>query len=66
MIKKKIKIKKGLPLQVRDTILNTASEMPTSDINLQYYSQNMDKQVIIIINIAVVIITIIIVIFIII
>jgi pre-mRNA-splicing factor RBM22/SLT11 len=37
-------LENGLPLQVRDTVLNTASEMPTSDINLQYYTQNMDKQ----------------------
>lgn len=37
-------LENGLPLQVRDTILSTQNEMPTSDVNLQYYTQNMEKQ----------------------
>lgn len=32
----------GLPTQVRDTALALKNEAPTSDINREYYSQNMD------------------------
>ncbi|GJJ12599.1 hypothetical protein Clacol_006842 [Clathrus columnatus] len=32
----------GLPTQVRDTALALKNEAPTSDVNREYYSQNMD------------------------
>ncbi|KAJ3528317.1 hypothetical protein NMY22_g9464 [Coprinellus aureogranulatus] len=32
----------GLPTQVRDTALGVTSEAPTSDINREYYAQNME------------------------
>ncbi|KZV72886.1 hypothetical protein PENSPDRAFT_575345 [Peniophora sp. CONT] len=33
----------GLPTQVRDTALNIQSGAPTSDINREYYAQNMES-----------------------
>ena len=35
----------GLPTQVRDTALGVESEAPTSDINREYYAQNMESKV---------------------
>lgn len=35
----------GLPTQVRDTALAVQSEAPTSDINREYYAQNMENEV---------------------
>ena len=35
----------GLPTQVRDAALNINSNAPQSDINRQYFAQNMDQQV---------------------
>jgi pre-mRNA-splicing factor RBM22/SLT11 len=35
----------GLPTQVRDTALGVVSEAPTSDINREYYAQNMESAV---------------------
>jgi hypothetical protein len=35
----------GLPTQVRDTALAVESEAPTSDINREYYAQNMESKV---------------------
>lgn len=35
----------GLPTQVRDTALAVQSEAPTSDINREYYAQNMENKV---------------------
>ncbi|TCD60542.1 Pre-mRNA-splicing factor slt11 [Steccherinum ochraceum] len=34
----------GLPTQVRDTALALKNEAPTSDINREYYAQNMDSK----------------------
>ncbi|KAG7092541.1 hypothetical protein E1B28_008891 [Marasmius oreades] len=34
----------GLPTQVRDTALGYQSEAPTSDINREYYAQNMENK----------------------
>lgn len=34
----------GLPTQVRDTALAIQSEAPTSDINREYYAQNMESK----------------------
>ncbi|THU87251.1 pre-mRNA-splicing factor SLT11 [Dendrothele bispora CBS 962.96] len=34
----------GLPTQVRDTALGYQSEAPTSDINREYYAQNMESK----------------------
>ncbi|PPQ98139.1 hypothetical protein CVT26_003183 [Gymnopilus dilepis] len=34
----------GLPTQVRDTALGVQSEAPTSDINREYYAQNMEAK----------------------
>ncbi|KAL0946640.1 hypothetical protein HGRIS_012836 [Hohenbuehelia grisea] len=34
----------GLPTQVRDTALAVESEAPTSDINREYYAQNMEAK----------------------
>ncbi|GAB5586645.1 Pre-mRNA-splicing factor slt11 [Umbelopsis nana] len=35
----------GLPTQVRDAALNITSNAPQSDINRQYFAQNMDQQI---------------------
>lgn len=35
----------GLPTQVRDTALAVQNEAPTSDINREYYAQNMESKV---------------------
>ena len=35
----------GLPTQVRDTALGVESEAPTSEINREYYAQNMEAKV---------------------
>lgn len=35
----------GLPVQVRDTALAVKSKAPGSDINREYYAQNMEGQV---------------------
>ena len=35
----------GLPTQVRDTALALKNEAPTSDINREYYAQNMEGKV---------------------
>lgn len=35
----------GLPVQVRDTVLNINQEMPKSDVNREYFNQNLDKQI---------------------
>ena len=35
----------GLPTQVRDTALGVESEAPTSEINREYYAQNMESKV---------------------
>jgi pre-mRNA-splicing factor RBM22/SLT11 len=35
----------GLPTQVRDTALAIESDAPTSDINREYYAQNMEQKV---------------------
>lgn len=35
----------GLPTQVRDTALGFVNEAPTSDINREYYAQNMEGKV---------------------
>ena len=35
----------GLPTQVRDTALQYKSDAPNSDINREYYAQNMDSKV---------------------
>ncbi len=35
----------GLPTQVRDTALGIESEAPTSEINREYYAQNMETKV---------------------
>ncbi|CAO3664601.1 unnamed protein product [Umbelopsis vinacea] len=35
----------GLPTQVRDAALNITSNAPQSDINRQYFAQNMDEQI---------------------
>eukprot|EP00794_Sanderia_malayensis_P016806 gene16806-18502_t len=34
----------GLPIQVRDTALAIKDEMPKSDVNKEYYTQNVDKE----------------------
>ncbi|GAA5885434.1 hypothetical protein JCM6882_009619 [Rhodosporidiobolus microsporus] len=34
----------GLPTQVRDTVLGVTSKAPTSDINREYYAQNIEKE----------------------
>lgn len=39
----------GLPIQVRDAALKIQDELPRSDVNKEYYIQNMDNQVIIIV-----------------
>ena len=35
----------GLPVQVRDKALAVKDDLPRSDVNKEYYLQNMDKQV---------------------
>ena len=35
----------GLPTQVRDTALAVQSEAPTSEVNREYYAQNMEAKV---------------------
>ncbi len=35
----------GLPTQVRDTALALKNEAPSSDINREYYAQNMEGKV---------------------
>lgn len=35
----------GLPTQVRDTALGIQAAAPSSDINREYFSQNMDDKV---------------------
>ncbi|XP_064455010.1 pre-mRNA-splicing factor RBM22-like [Ornithodoros turicata] len=35
----------GLPVQVRDNALSLKDEMPKSDVNKEYYSQNMERAV---------------------
>lgn len=35
----------GLPTQVRDTALQLQNEAPTSEINREYYAQNMEGKV---------------------
>ncbi|XP_071953548.1 pre-mRNA-splicing factor RBM22-like [Antedon mediterranea] len=34
----------GLPIQVRDAALNIKDDMPKSDVNKEFYTQNMEKQ----------------------
>ncbi len=36
----------GLPIQVRDTGLSVKDEVPRSDVNKEYYTQNMEREVI--------------------
>lgn len=36
----------GLPIQVRDTGLSVKDDMPRSDVNKEYYTQNMEREVI--------------------
>ena len=36
----------GLPVQVRDAALKIADEMPKSDVNKEYYTQNMEREVV--------------------
>ncbi|XP_022089325.1 pre-mRNA-splicing factor RBM22-like [Acanthaster planci] len=35
----------GLPIQVRDAALNIKDEMPKSEVNKEYYSQNIERQI---------------------
>ncbi|KAA0709775.1 Pre-mRNA-splicing factor RBM22 RNA-binding motif protein 22 [Triplophysa tibetana] len=35
----------GLPIQVRDTSLSIKDEMPRSDVNKEYYTQNMEREI---------------------
>ena len=35
----------GLPIQVRDTGLAVKDEVPKSDVNKEYYTQNMEREV---------------------
>ncbi|XP_070544390.1 pre-mRNA-splicing factor RBM22-like [Ptychodera flava] len=35
----------GLPLQVRDAALNIKDDMPKSDVNKEYYTQNMEREI---------------------
>lgn len=35
----------GLPIQVRDTGLSVKDDMPRSDVNKEYYTQNMEREV---------------------
>lgn len=35
----------GLPVQVRDNVLNIAQEIPQNEVNREYFNQNLDKAV---------------------
>lgn len=35
----------GLPIQVRDAGLSLKDDMPKSDVNKEYYTQNMEREV---------------------
>ena len=35
----------GLPVQVRDHALGLKDEMPKSDVNKEYYTQNAEREV---------------------
>jgi hypothetical protein len=35
----------GLPVQVRDAALKIQDQMPKSDVNKEYYTQNMEREV---------------------
>ncbi|XP_002741428.1 pre-mRNA-splicing factor RBM22-like [Saccoglossus kowalevskii] len=35
----------GLPLQVRDAALSIKDDMPKSDVNKEYYTQNMEREI---------------------
>jgi hypothetical protein len=35
----------GLPVQVRDAALKLQDSMPKSDVNKEYYTQNMEREV---------------------
>lgn len=35
----------GLPIQVRDTALRIKDDLPRSEVNKEYYIQNMDSEV---------------------
>lgn len=35
----------GLPIQVRDTGLAVKEDIPRSDVNKEYYTQNMEREV---------------------
>ncbi|XP_061092315.1 pre-mRNA-splicing factor RBM22-like isoform X1 [Conger conger] len=35
----------GLPIQVRDTGLSIKDDMPKSDVNKEYYTQNMEREI---------------------
>lgn len=35
----------GLPVQVRDSILKVKDDLPRSDVNREFYLQNMDRQI---------------------
>jgi len=35
----------GLPVQVRDAALKLQESMPKSDVNKEYYTQNMEREV---------------------
>ncbi|KAG8171859.1 hypothetical protein JTE90_013017 [Oedothorax gibbosus] len=37
----------GLPVQVRDYAMNMKDEIPKSEVNREYYSQNMEREVIV-------------------
>lgn len=41
-----IQLDVGLPIQVRDTGLSVKDDMPRSDVNKEYYTQNMEREVI--------------------
>ncbi|XP_062523411.1 pre-mRNA-splicing factor RBM22-like [Corticium candelabrum] len=34
----------GLPVQVRDTAMNLTDQMPSSDVNKEYWTQNMERK----------------------
>ena len=36
----------GLPVQVRDAALKIQDDMPKSDVNKEFYTQNMEREVI--------------------
>lgn len=35
----------GLPIQVRDTGMSIKDDIPRSDVNKEYYTQNMEREV---------------------